>query len=95
MVNPVSDRSDSGRGKYQPAQPPYEQIMFEEIAKRLTFAPSVPGTDFNPLTATAKQLESFKLPSLPNPNTSPHAFANWQRAMSPPLSFIQPENDLR
>jgi hypothetical protein len=89
MVKPVSDRKD------QPAQPSYESLIFEEIAKRLTFAPSMPGTDFNPLTATAQQLESFKLPPRPDPTTSPHAFANWQRAMSAPLSFIQPESDLR
>jgi hypothetical protein len=84
----MSDREYPGGDDGKSPKPPFRQIVFEEIAKRLTFAASVPDADFNPLTASAPELESFKLPPRPDPTTSPGAFQNWQRAMSPPLSFI-------
>ena len=66
-----------------------ERFIWSEITKRLKFAAKVPGPDFNPLVATPQELERFKLPSRPDPNSNPRAFANWRKAMSPPLVFLE------
>jgi Peptidase A4 family len=68
-------------------QQQYAQI-WSEIEKRVTFAKASPKPDFNPLAASDDELESFKLPPRPDARSSPYAFANWRRAMSPPLRFI-------
>lgn len=68
------------------------ELIFEVLRKRMTFAKSTPDRGFDPLTASAEELERFKLPPRPDPRQNPRAFANWRRAMSPPLRFVSPEN---
>jgi hypothetical protein len=68
----------------------FERVWME-IAKRVTFAKASPAPGFNPLTASDEVLETFKLPPRPNAQSSPRAFENWRRAMSPPLRFIANE----
>jgi Peptidase A4 family len=94
MVSRMSEHPDDRKDdKDQDSrQKRYEEVIWAEIGKRLRFALSAPDANFDPLIATPAELEKFKLPPRPDPGTSPHAFANWQRAMSPPLSFIPPDD---
>ena len=83
------DPTPSYAGADEARQVVYERFIWSEITKRLKFAAQVPGPDFNPLVATPQELERFKLPSRPDPNSNPRAFANWRKAMSPPLVFLE------
>jgi hypothetical protein len=47
----------------------------------------MPGPEFDPLVATPEGLK-LQAASRPDPNTNPRAFANWRKAMSPPLVFL-------
>ena len=88
MSGVAGDPKPYATGADEALQAARERFVWDEIAKRLRFAPSVPGPEFDPLVATPEELESFKLPPRPDPNTNPRAFANWRKAMSPPLVFL-------
>lgn len=48
-----------------------------------------PPADFDPLRASPDDLIGYFLPQRPDGASTPRALANWTRAMSPPLSFVQ------
>jgi hypothetical protein len=75
------------KGKPDRDEGPLEEV-WAQINSRVSFAKESPDPGFNPLTASDQELEKFKLPPRPNAESSPHAFGNWRRAMSPPLHFI-------
>ena len=63
------------------------QEMEENLKARLHLAPQ-PPTGFDPLSASADELEQFGLPPRPDPDRHEAAFSVWQRMMSPPLEII-------
>ncbi len=88
MVTDMSQSAAEPNDRDKTRQARYEEFVWTEIGKRLTFAAASPGPDFDPLLASPAELEQFKLPPRPDANNNPAAFENWRRAMSPPLSFI-------
>jgi hypothetical protein len=54
-----------------------------------------PPPGFDPRNASPQDLDKFFLPPRPDSVRAPHAFANWYRAMSPPLIFPDNQQDLR
>lgn len=63
------------------------QEMEDNLKKRLRPVPQ-PPEGFNPLSATAAELEHYGLPPKPDPDLHAAAFAVWQRMMSPPLEIV-------
>jgi hypothetical protein len=90
-VTQASDeRRERDPGQDKAWEPLYERVWVE-LNKRVTFAKASPPPGFDPLAATQGELELFKLPPRPDRTTNPRAYANWRRAMSPPLRFVLPE----
>jgi Peptidase A4 family len=90
----MAQSQDERQGSRRDSDEALERIsaqIFRDLATRVKFADASPGPGFDPLTAPDDVLEQFKLPPRPDRKTAPRAFANWQRAMSPPLRFVAPE----
>jgi len=64
-----------------------EQEMEEDLRARLHLAPQ-PPEGFDPLLATAAELEQFGLPPRPDPHRYEAAFGVWRHMMSPPLQIV-------
>jgi Peptidase A4 family len=60
-----------------------------ELKQRVQLAP-LPPSGFDPLKANEAELAEFALPARPDPQGDAELYAQWQEAMSPPLSFIEP-----
>ncbi|WP_158292277.1 G1 family glutamic endopeptidase [Paracraurococcus ruber] len=58
-----------------------------------TYAP--PSSDFDPLTATAEELNRFGLLSRPSPELEPRAYARWRSFYSPPTKFAEAKIGIR
>ncbi|PYN52780.1 MAG: hypothetical protein DMD94_21085 [Candidatus Rokuibacteriota bacterium] len=63
------------------------QEMEENLKARLHLAPQPPA-GFDPLSATADELEQFGLPRRPDPHRYEAAYGVWQRMMSQPLEIV-------
>src|SRR5439155_18242226 len=63
------------------------QEMEENLKTRLHLAPQPPAS-FDPLSATADELEEFGLPRRPDPHRYEAAYGVWQRMMSQPLEIV-------
>jgi hypothetical protein len=63
------------------------QEMEEDLKARLHLAPQPPA-GFDPLSATAVELEHFGLPRRPDPDRYEAAYGVWQRMMSQPLEIV-------
>lgn len=63
------------------------QEMEENLKARLHLAPQ-PPPGFDPLSASAHELDQFGLPPRPDPDRHEAAFSVWQRMMSSPLDII-------
>ncbi|HEX3179016.1 MAG TPA: G1 family glutamic endopeptidase [Methylomirabilota bacterium] len=61
----------------------------EDLKLRLHLAPQPPD-GFDPLSATAEQLEQFGLPPRPDARLHEAAFRVWERMMSQPLQILPP-----
>jgi hypothetical protein len=70
---------------------PRDEKLIERIEAalkpRLHLSPPPPA-GFDPLTASADELDMFGLPPQPNPDTHPDAYALWKKLLSPPLTIL-------
>ena len=70
---------------------PRDQALIEELEAalkpRLHFPPQ-PPEGFDPLAATADELNMFGLPPRPDRDTLPEAHALWRKLLSPPLTIL-------
>ena len=53
-----------------------------------------PPADFDPLTASDRELLVHGYPTRPDARIQPELAARWQEMMSRPLRFVQPEFEL-
>lgn len=53
--------------------------------------PKLPPEGFNPLAATARELQLYGIPARPDPLTHPLLAAKWQRTMSRDIRMVSPE----
>jgi hypothetical protein len=65
------------------------QQYYANIAKRAYPVP-LPPAGFDPLSATAQQLEKYNLPGRPDARAEPDPFLFWGLLLGPPLTFITP-----
>jgi len=77
----VSDASQSGTTADRALVP--QQYNLPRVHR------NAPPVDYDPLRASAEELDRYHLPRPPDGAVAPHALANWKRAMSPPLFFLQ------
>lgn len=61
-----------------------------EVARRAYPFP-LPPPGFDPLSASAKQLDEYGLPPRPDPAAEPDMFLFWGLLLSPPITFIVPD----
>jgi peptidase A4-like protein len=77
----------------QPRRPdPREQRLIERmeaaLRPRLHFSPQ-PPEGFDPLAATAEELDTYGLPPRPDPDIHRDAYSLWRRVLSPPLTILR------
>ena len=66
------------------------QHYYAAIKKRV-FPSKVPDKPFDPLAATADELEYYGLPQAPNALADPEGYAFWHLLLSQPLNIVAPE----
>jgi hypothetical protein len=80
-------------GLSRPATPQERTVLkryYTDIAKRAYPLP-LPPEGFDPLSATAQQLEKYGLPARPDARAEPDLFLFWGMMLGPPLQFITAE----
>jgi hypothetical protein len=82
------DMSEKPKSRDPQAQ---EQKLIErleaELRPRLHLSPQ-PRVDFDPLAASADELDMFGLPPRPDPKTQAEAYALWRKLLSKPLVIL-------
>jgi hypothetical protein len=64
---------------------------FHADIERRAHAFPLPPADFDPLSATASQLEKYGLPARPDPRTERDLFLFWGLMLGPPIRIIAPD----
>ena len=69
----------------------FSDKYYAAIERRAHTDPHQPPADFDPLSASAKQLAEYGMPARPSPSADPQLFLFWAKMLSPPFRYLTPQ----